>query len=234
MADEKEATQDNTEVADKDSTEEALYDNTESTEEKKEEVTEDAKEESETEQETKEEKQEAKAEDKKEGEEEDEEFKDESPEKYELNLAEESLLDQTDVDRITADARELGLSNEDAQEMLTLESEAISRYQVKIDDNVKEVREAWKKEAEKDKEIGGENFKESVELANRVIERFGSDSLRESLNKTSFGDHPEVIRIFSKIGKLMADDKLVIPNSQSPGGEVPVEELFYGNSMNTN
>ena len=137
------------------------------------------------------------------------------PEKYELNLPEGSLLDPSTIEKISAYAKEKGLSNEAAQEVLNRENAIVTAYHEAQNQQVTEIRNAWVKEAESDKEIGGDKFKENLELAKRVVNRFGSEAFKAALNETGFGNHPEVIRTFARIGLLMADDKLITGGSNS-------------------
>ena len=149
------------------------------------------------------------------------------PEKYDLTTAENSLLDQTDIDRISADAKEKGLSNEDAQLMADMEAEAIDRYHGKLDKQVEDIQAGWLKAAEADKEIGGEAFKENAELSKRLIDRYGSEALKDLLDESKYGNHPEVVRIFSIIArKTMAEDKAFFPKAHEKG-EKTMEETFY-------
>ena len=148
------------------------------------------------------------------------------PETYDLMTAEDSLLDQTDIDRIAADAKEQGLTNGEAQLMADMEAEAIDRYHGKLDKQVEDIQAGWIKTAEADKEIGGDVFKENAEMSKRVIEKFGSEALKDLLDESKYGNHPEVVRIFSKIGKLMSEDKTFFPKAHETG-EKSMEETFY-------
>ena len=149
------------------------------------------------------------------------------PGKYELTIAKESLLDQTDMDRISADAKEKGLTNGEAQLMADMEAEAVDRYHDKLDKQVEDMQAGWLKDAEADKEIGGEAFKENAELSKRLIDKFGSEALKDLLDQSKYGDHPEVVRIFSTIAKeIMAEDKTFFPKAHEKG-EKSMEETFY-------
>ena len=149
------------------------------------------------------------------------------PEKYDLTTAKDSLLDQTDIDRISADAKEKGLSNEDAQLMADMEAEAIDRYHGKLDKQVEDIQAGWLKAAEADKEIGGEAFKENAELAKRLIDQEGSEALKDLLDESKYGNHPEVVRIFSNLAKkFMAEDKTFFPKAHEKG-EKSMEDTFY-------
>lgn len=149
------------------------------------------------------------------------------PEKYELTIAKDSLLDQTDIDRISTDAKEKGLTNGEAQLMADMEAEAIDRYHDKIDKQVEDMQAGWLKDAEADKEIGGEAFKENAELSKRLVDKYGSEALKDLLDQSKYGDHPEVVRIFSTIARqFMAEDKAFFPKAHEKG-EKSMEETFY-------
>ncbi len=149
------------------------------------------------------------------------------PDKYDLTIPKDSLLDPSIVDEISAYAKEKGLSNEAAQGLLERESKAVSSFRESQDSEVKEIRDSWLGEAENDKEIGGDDFKKNAELAKRVIDRFSTVEFKKTLNETGFGNHPEVIRIFTRIGKLMGEDVLARSGVQG-SGEKSMEDVLYG------
>lgn len=67
----------------------------------------------------------------------------------------------------------------------------------------------WETLARKDKDFGGEKFDENVAIAVKGLEKVGSPELKALLNQTGLGSHPEVIRAFHKIGKLMTDSGIL-------------------------
>lgn len=160
--------------------------------------------------------------------EEDEEKKSEVPEKYDLELGDDTSLEESDLERIATEGRELGLSSEECQGLVDLEDRVSKQFQERQMDHVKEVRGTWIKEAETDKEIGGENFKENLELSKRVIDKFGSDGFKKLVEDTDFGNHKEVIRVFARIGKLMGEDNLVHSKTPPGGKKLSAEEKLYG------
>lgn len=142
------------------------------------------------------------------------------PEKYALKLEEHSHLDPTNLASIEAYAKANKLSQEEAQGLVA-KTEADTKAFV-------ESRKAeWLKQSTSDKEVGGDHLKENVAHASRAIERFASPALKAELNKTGYGNHPEMIRMLSRIGKSMAEDKLILPGSQGSASK-PMEEVFYG------
>jgi hypothetical protein len=149
------------------------------------------------------------------------------PEKYELKLPEGSLLDASTIEKISTYAREKGLSNEDAQALLDRENTAVASYHEAQMKQVENIRNGWVKTAENDPEIGGNAFKENAELAKRVIDRYFTDDFKKVLNETGFGNHPEVMRGFVRMGKDMADDKFVHAKNHGAGDQKNAAELFY-------
>ncbi len=153
------------------------------------------------------------------------EKKSEAPEKYELKLPEDSQLDEAVLDRTAAYAKKRGLSNADAQELVDQQDQAVA-------DHLKAARgiaDGWVAEVKADKELGGDNFKKSSELAKRVVNRFGSDAFKTALIDTGMGNHPELLRFCYNIGLQMGDDTLVVPGttSSTPKTEKTAAEVMY-------
>lgn len=147
--------------------------------------------------------------------------------KFTLKLPEGSSFDQKAIDAVTSFAKEKGLSQEVAQAVLEREHLAISQANTAADQAWKEQQSAWTETIKNDKEIGGATFVQSVELASRVLKKYGSPEFIQALDRSGFGNHPELVRIFNRIGKQMGDDNLVLPGAQA-GGKKSMEELFYG------
>lgn len=148
------------------------------------------------------------------------------PETYELKFAKDSLIkEEAHHASVVEFAKQNNFTNEQAQALLNRDNKLVSSYQEKVQEEYKQTVENWKNEAEKDKEIGGDSLGESVVYAKRALERFGSDNFAEALESTGFGNHPEIIRIFSKIGRSMADDTL---DSNKPAKrELTLAEKMY-------
>lgn len=64
---------------------------------------------------------------------------------------------------------------------------------------------AWEAELKADKDFGGEAFDANVGLAIKGLDTVGSPALRQVLDQTGMGSHPEVVRAFKKVGELVAD-----------------------------
>jgi hypothetical protein len=88
-----------------------------------------------------------------------------------------------------------------------------------------ETRDGWVTKAKADKEIGGDNWDGKVSDAKLALDKFGTPDLRAALNDYGMGDHPEVIRVFSRIGALVKDDKLHLGGA--PGAQKSIAERLY-------
>ena len=58
---------------------------------------------------------------------------------------------------------------------------------------------------------------ETVALADKVLDKFGTPELRNMLSKTGYGNHPELVRIFRRIGETLKDDSVIL-NGRDTGG----------------
>jgi hypothetical protein len=149
--------------------------------------------------------------------------------KYDLKLPENHVLGDGAVERIASYAKEKGLSQEQAQSLLERENGAAQSYASRQMEQYNKTVDSWAKMVETDTEIGGQNFKQNIELASQVVKRYGSESLVKALKDTGYGNHPELVRVFARIGKAMSPDQLVLPGSQ-PAGKKAIEDVFYGGS----
>jgi len=131
--------------------------------------------------------------------------------KYDLKAPEGSTIEASVIQAIEAFAKSKNLSNEQAQALLERENSITKEYQTAIQAQHKQKIEQWGNDTRIDKEIGGDKFNENVALSHGIIEKFATPQLKEELNNTGFGNHPEVVRLFSKVAKElnMMNDKLI-------------------------
>jgi len=95
-------------------------------------------------------------------------------------------------DQYQATVKELGLSP-DASVRL------IETYQAAQDAQ----REAWAEAAQSDPEIGGAAFQRELDYARSALKEYGTPGLRDALESTGLGNHPELIRLLSKVGRSL-------------------------------
>ncbi|EEJ8968774.1 peptidase [Salmonella enterica subsp. enterica] len=149
-----------------------------------------------------------------------------APEKYEFKPAEGQELDTAALEQFEPIARELNLTNEQAQKMVDL-------YGTKIMPMVQQQQvEAWQKTTEQwaadvkaDKEIGGDKLTSNLSAAQRALAQFGTPELKEYLESTGLGNHPELVKAFVKVGKAMSEDGMV---TGKESGQRSAAEVLYG------
>ena len=123
-----------------------------------------------------------------------------------LALSKDSLLKESAVAEVKEFAEKQGLDQEGAQAVLDQrEADQSSFLETMKADHESSVEE-WRVAAA---EKYGDKLEETVAMANKPIKRFGKEGFGEWLSEGGFDTHPDVIDIFSAIGKAMSDDKFV-------------------------
>ena len=144
-----------------------------------------------------------------------------------IGLPEKTYLEAKDLEDIKALAKEHGLTNKQTQALINKQSDKMESFVNTQVENFKQKIAGYETSIKTDKELGGEKYNQSVSLAQRVVERYGNESLKNEFNQTGFGSHPEVIRMLSRIGRQMGDDQLISPNAK-PSTTRSAEEIIYG------
>lgn len=152
-----------------------------------------------------------------------------APESYEWKAPEgyEGELDQAAIEQFEPIAKELGLTQEQADTMVKLHAESIQRAQQQARDNWAQQLETWQTELREDPDFGGAKFDENVATAVKAVEQFGSPGLKEALEQTGMGNHPELVRTFAAIGKAISEDKIHMGNQSH--GERSAADILYPN-----
>ena len=149
----------------------------------------------------------------------------------EVVLPKDSLLGKNDLDAVLAYAKENGLTNKQAQALIEKQSEQLEAFMQNQVEAFKAKVEGFENAIKSDKEIGGANFEKSVTLASRVLQKFGTNELKQELDLSGYGSHPEVVRLLARIGSSIGDDSLILPNAK-PTRQMSAAEKLYGSSKN--
>ncbi|EJD6539147.1 TPA: peptidase [Providencia rettgeri] len=148
-----------------------------------------------------------------------------APEKYEFTAGEGQELDKEAVAAFEPIARELGLSNEQAQKIVDVYGSTIMPQIAKQQEAAwqKQVTE-WAETVKADKELGSV---ESIGNAQKAMDQFGTPEIKQYLNDSGLGNHPELFRIFSRIGKAMSEDGFVSGSSENARSAA---DVLFGDS----
>jgi len=152
----------------------------------------------------------------------------EQNQQVEITKPENCLLSDEHLEGVKAFAKEHKIDNATAQKILERENALAAEVEKALLGRQEQEITQWAKDVESDKELGGEKFKESCEFSRRALKAFGGDGIAQILNETGYGNHPEVVRLLSRIGRAMGDDKLIKGGNDLTPKEKPLEEIFYG------
>ncbi|CZV22017.1 Uncharacterised protein [Enterobacter hormaechei] len=157
---------------------------------------------------------------------EDEEQKQEgAPEKYEFTAGEGVELDSEALKDFEPVARDLNLTNEQAQKLVDAYPKILAGVQQRQAEAWQKQTEGWAETVKADKEIGGDKLTANLSAAQRALDQFGTPELKEYLNATGLGNHPDLVKTFVKIGKAMSEDGMVDGSNQ---GQRSAAEVLYG------
>lgn len=148
-----------------------------------------------------------------------------APEKYDLKMPDGIALDPEVMAKYEPLFRENNLTNEAAQKLVDqfandkkAEVEAANAALVKQHDE-------WLGACKSDTEFGGQKFDENIKHAQSFLARYGTPELKQFLNKTGAGSHPELVRAFVRAGKAMAEDTIVTGKTTAPP-KSPALQIF--------
>lgn len=152
------------------------------------------------------------------------------PEKYELALAADSKLDKAALGRIAGEAKDMKLSQEEAQALVQREEKAVAGVYQKQQDQLKSEVEGWVTQIQGDKEYGGEKYKETVAFAHAALNKFGTPEFSALLEKTGLGNQPDLVKLMSKVGRSMASDQAVLPRVSGADGPIRAADALFPKS----
>lgn len=147
------------------------------------------------------------------------------PETYEFKAPEGLTLDPVQLEAFTPIAKELGLTNDQAQKLVDLQVAATTASAKKWTDTVA----AWGEEAKADPVFGKQNFDQSTGYVAKFLDKYGSTEARKALDDSGMGNHPALLKLFRSAGAAMGEDTFTAGNSG--GGGTPrtvAQNMFPG------
>jgi hypothetical protein len=153
-----------------------------------------------------------------------------APEKYEFAGPEGMELDQELLGEFEGTARELNLTQDQANKLFGLGTKLAEKLLAGHADSVNSLLAAsadeWAKTSKADKEFGGDALDANLAVAKKTLDTFGSPELRQLLNDTGLGNHPEIVRLAYRVGKAISEDGVIRGSAASTG-----DKPFYSNSQ---
>ena len=108
----------------------------------------------------------------------------------------------------------IGLTQDQATNMLQLYA-AVENEQSKASDKANadfavesqiELKREW-----------GVDYDSKIDMAQRAFAQFATPEFSKIMDETGIGNHPELLKAFSKVGEAMGDDKLVVGSGRAVG-----------------
>lgn len=163
-----------------------------------------------------------------------------APDKYEdFKLAEGVKLAPELKGKFEAVARELDLPQADAQKLLDMAPELNKAFAAELIDIAGKTSLKWADDTKQDKEIGGGGDKATLDanlaLAAKARDAFATPELLTLLapfdaktnpNGTGFGNHPEVVRLFTRLGKSISEDNRLVTGSGNKNEQSAAQKLY--------
>lgn len=127
-----------------------------------------------------------------------------APEKYEdFKTPDGVKIESKQGDAFKTIAKELNLSQDQAQKLIDLQSSFALAHQKAAVDAFAETVNSWKAEATK--ELGAA-YDKKVATAARAMDKFGSPELKQLLTDTGIGNHKAMVKLLSRIGEAVSED----------------------------
>jgi hypothetical protein len=148
-----------------------------------------------------------------------------APDEYVFTPPDGVEIDEAQIESFGEYAHDLGLSQDQFQKLIDFEMERAQQAQSQMADAYTERVSAWAEATKADKELGGEVLDENLGLAKRAMDAFASPELAKLIDTPStenpdglgLGNHPEVIRLFYRVGKAISESDLVTGDSKVEG-----------------
>jgi len=164
-----------------------------------------------------------------------------APEKYEFKAADGKDFDPHLVDTFSAAAKEANLTQDAAQKLIEKMAPALAARQ---QEQIASIQNGWLESTKSDKEFGGEKLQENMGVAAKALDQFDprpkdpndpekslTTPLRQLLNDTGLGNHPDVIRFFFRAGQALSEDKFVGGGAAKPNTD-GAKSLYPNSHMN--
>jgi hypothetical protein len=143
------------------------------------------------------------------------------PEKYEIKLPDGMQLDEALLGAVSPVFKDLFLTNDQAQALVSAFVEHRTKEAGEQGTKWAETVTGWGETAKADPDIGGVKWDATVAASTRAINRLGTPALKEYLEASGGGNHPELIRVFAKVGAMIKED--APPDGGAEGAGQPAD-----------
>jgi polyhydroxyalkanoate synthesis regulator phasin len=149
------------------------------------------------------------------------------PDEYaDFNIPDGFEVDQVAIDAFKPLAKELELTQEQAQKLVDFYNDGAQKTSDESQTYYSDLMTEWQETVRSDKELGGKNFEGSLSAARSALDAFATPELYEIFETTGMGNHPEMVRVFARIGKAVKDDAIRVGGANTAVAKDPADILF--------
>lgn len=129
-----------------------------------------------------------------------------APDKYsDYKLPEGMKLDMAMAEKANGVFKELNLSQAKADRLVGLQAEFAKKLKEDSDNAYKAQVNEWK--AASGKLLEGPDKEKKMQMISKAREAFATPELTKFFGDYGFGDHPEVVKFFLKVGEKLMEDR---------------------------
>ena len=145
-------------------------------------------------------------------------------------------------------SKSLNLTQEQAQQAVNYHNEVVGRVVGEVKAQAEQERAdtqtQWENEVKTDKEIGGAAMKENLSVALKSLNAFSDNAvdatgkpvldknglpvtkIAQALQESKFGSHPEMVRVFYRVGKLISEDSYLSGKAPTGAPKTQAETMY--------
>jgi hypothetical protein len=153
-----------------------------------------------------------------------------APESYEaFTYPEDFNINEEYVESFRELAKSLNLTQEAAQNLIDFNLGSTNLTIETLAQEQDDLVNSWAEASKADREIGGVNFEKNMSVARQPIEKYGTKELKDALNETGIGNHPDFLRFLFRLGNDMQEDKISV--GSNPQSDQDIAKILFP-SMN--
>lgn len=155
-----------------------------------------------------------------------------APDEYaDFIVPEGVVMDDAIAGDFKALAKELNLPQDAAQKVFDLGVTMSQKWAEGHSQALSEMRDGWVESVKADPEIGGAKLTASTAAAQKAVQAFGSDALRDLLNTSGLGNHPEIVRFAAAVGNAISADGIVTGGDAGAAGQRDARSFYPNTTM---
>lgn len=154
------------------------------------------------------------------------------PEAYEIAPGEGYEVTPEIMEVVSPLFKKYNLTQEGAQELANAHMDIMKKQSEAAEKFRTDMIQGWVKEIKNDPEFGGSKFNENMAMARRGLRAIspsgeGKTALTELLEASGMGNHPEIIKAFARVGRMVKEDSVLDKGTvASDKSADPIAEAF--------